>query len=141
VGRLRQITNAFDVVGFFLALFLGLWRLLNLNQRLEPLNGWERINPIQIIARLHPYTKTLFLISFGVIAYFFSIMGSKFASITGDVDIIKVLRLDFLMQSFGLAFFILIWLYRANKLSDTPGPIKTTMINVKTKLGMIKQNY
>jgi len=46
LGRLRQITNTFDVVGFFLALFLGLWQLLNLKQRLEPLKGWERINPI-----------------------------------------------------------------------------------------------
>lgn len=133
-GSLRQIQSIWDILGLFTALVLGLWRVLGLKQREDSLKGWDRINPTQIIARIHPYSKALVLLVMSMFAFFASIQAATIAGITGQPDSLQLLKLTLLAEFIGLSFIIVIWRYQGKERTGQPGLLKTTQDLVKEKV-------
>ncbi|MFW9903723.1 MAG: hypothetical protein ACFFFH_05280 [Candidatus Thorarchaeota archaeon] len=133
-GSLKQIQSIWDILGLFMALFLGLWRVLGLKQREDSLKGWERINPNQIIARIHPYSKALVLLVMSMFAFFASIQATTIAGITGQPDSLQLLKLNLLAEFIGLSFIIVIWRYRGMERTGETGLIKSTQDLIKEKV-------
>ncbi|MFX1506271.1 MAG: hypothetical protein ACFFDC_09155, partial [Promethearchaeota archaeon] len=140
-GSLKQIQSIWDILGLFTALFLGLWRVLGLKQREDPLKGCERINLNQIIARIHPYSKALVLLVMSMFAFFSSIQAATIAGITGQPDALQLLKLNLLAEFIGLSFIIVIWRYQGKERTGEPGLIKSTQDLVKEKVQEFRDSF
>ncbi|MFX0124439.1 MAG: hypothetical protein ACFFAE_12425 [Candidatus Hodarchaeota archaeon] len=140
-GSLKQIQSIWDILGLFIALILGLWRVLGLEQREESLKGWERINPGKLIARIHPYSKALILLVMSMFAFFASIQASTIAGITGQPDSLQLLKLTLLAEFIGLSFIIVIWRYQGKERTGQPGLLKSTQDLVKEKVQEFRDSF
>ena len=140
-GSLKQIQSIWDILGLFTALILGLWRVLGLEQQRDPLKGWERVNPSQIISRIHPYSKALILLVMSMFAFFASIQAATIAGITGQPDSLQLLKLSLLAEFIGLSFIIVIWRYKGKERTGEPGLIKSTQDLVKEKVQEFRDSF
>ncbi|UCG01244.1 MAG: hypothetical protein JSW11_16710 [Candidatus Heimdallarchaeota archaeon] len=140
-GSLKQIQSIWDILGLFTALIMGLWRVLGLKHREEPLHGWERINPNRIIARIHPYSKALILFVVSIFAFFASIQAATISGITGQPDSLQLLSLSLLAEFIGLSFIIVIWRYKGKERTSDPGFLKSTQKLVKDKVQKFRDSF
>jgi hypothetical protein len=140
-GSLKQIQSIWDILGLFTALLLGLWRVLGLEQREDSLKGWERVNPNQIISRIHPYSKALVLLVMSMFAFFASIQAATISGITGQPDSLQLLKLNLLAEFIGLSFIIVIWRYQGKDRTGEPGLIKSTQDLVKEKVQEFRNSF
>jgi hypothetical protein len=122
-GDLPQLTSLTDLFSLFLAMILGIWRVLGVDRREAPLIGWERINPIDLLERIHPYTKALFLFSLSMIAFFESMTTGAIAEIANIPDSTKITKMEILASLFGLAYIAVLLRYIQIK-SEEDGIIK-----------------
>ena len=137
-GSLQEITSIIDIASLFAAIILGLWNALGVEQTLEPLQGIKRFNPIDRISRLHPYTKGLFLLVISMFAFYSSIESSTISALTNTPDVLKLQKLELLAGYIGLAFFFIIWRYKGEPRSTTPGLLKSTKIQLEDRISKIK---
>jgi len=71
-------------------------------------------------------SKALFLLIISMFAFYSSIESSTIAFYTGDPDELKLQKLNLLAAFIGTAFFIILWRYKGQPRSTTPGLLKTT---------------
>jgi hypothetical protein len=128
-GDLPRLTSLADLFSLFLAMILGVWRVLGVDRRETPLTGWEKINPADLLERIHPYTKALFLFSLSMIAFFESMTTGAIAEIANIPDSTKITKMEILASLFGLAYIAILLRYIQNK-SDEDGVIK----RIKSKI-------
>ncbi|PWI46960.1 hypothetical protein CEE45_14055 [Candidatus Heimdallarchaeota archaeon B3_Heim] len=137
-GSLQEITSILDILGLFTAVIMGLWNALGVEQITEPLRGLKRLNPLEYIGRLHPYTKALFLLIISMFAFFSSMESNTIAAITGNPDTLKLQKLNLLAAFIGAAYFILLWRYKGQARSTMPGLLKTTQYQIEGGLAKIR---
>ena len=137
-GSLQEMTSILDLASLFAAIILGLWNALGIEQNLDPLQGIKRFNPIERISRLHPYTKGLFLLVISMFAFYSSIESSTISAITNTPDVLKLQKLNLLAGYIGLAFLFIIWRYKGEPRSTTPGLLKSTRLQIKDGISKIK---
>ncbi|MHA1983939.1 MAG: hypothetical protein ACW967_06260 [Candidatus Hodarchaeales archaeon] len=128
-GDLPRLTSLTDLFSLFLAMILGVWRVLGVDRRETPLTGWERINPADLLGRIHPYTKALFLFSLSMIAFFESMTTGAIAEIAKIPDSTKIIKMEILASLFGLAYITILLRYVQIR-SDEDGVIK----RIKSKI-------
>ncbi|MFW9930076.1 MAG: hypothetical protein ACFFD1_11845, partial [Candidatus Thorarchaeota archaeon] len=131
-GDLTKVKSLSDVGGLFLAILLGVWRVLSFEQRVEPLQKWEKLNPMKIISRLHPYTKALLLLSLSMFAFYESLASSTIAGIFDQIDQTKLMKLNILASLFGLSYVSILIRYR-NINSEEPGLLRRILVKVGKK--------
>ena len=66
-GDLVEFTSITDLFTLFLAIILGVWRVLEVSKSEEVLKGWEKLNSSKLLSRIDPYTKALFLFDYSVV--------------------------------------------------------------------------
>ncbi|MHA2166806.1 MAG: hypothetical protein ACXAAT_13170 [Candidatus Hodarchaeales archaeon] len=137
-GSLQEITSILDLASLFAAIILGLWNALGIEQNLDPLQGIKRFNPIDRISRLHPYTKGLFLLVISMFAFYSSIESSTISALTNTPDVLKLQKLNLLAGYIGIAFFFIIWRYKGEPRSTTPGLLKSTRLQIKDGISKIR---
>jgi hypothetical protein len=137
-GSLQEITSILDLVGLFAAVIMGLWNTLGIEQITEPLEGIKRINPLEVVSRMHPYTKALFLLVISIFAFYSSLESSTIAFITGYPDTLKLQQLNLLAAFIGLAYLFILWRYKGQPRSTTPGLLKSTRRQLDEGVSMIK---
>ncbi len=125
-GSLQDLTSILDILGLFTAVIMGVWNTLGVERVVEPLRGIKRLNPFGYISRLHPYTKALFLLIISMFAFYSSIESSTIAFYTGAPDELKLQKLELLAAFIGAAYLILLWRYKGQPRSTTPGLLRTT---------------
>jgi ABC-type transport system involved in multi-copper enzyme maturation permease subunit len=102
------------------------------------MKGFQRINPLEYISRLHPYSKALFLLIISMFAFFSSVESSTISAITGHPDTIKLQQLELLAAFIGIAYFWIISRYQGQPRSTTPGLLATTRSQLKEGLSIVK---
>jgi hypothetical protein len=137
-GSLQELTSILDILGLFTAVIMGVWNALGVEKIAEPLRGIKRLNPIEYISRLHPYTKALFLLIISMFAFFSSIESSTIAFYTGAPDELKLQKLNLLAAFIGTAFFIILWRYKGQPRSTTPGLLRSTQKQMEGRFAKIK---
>ncbi len=137
-GSLQDVTSIIDILSLFAAVIMGLWNTLGIEQITEPLNGIKRLNPIERISRLHPYTKALFLLVISMLAFYSSLENSTIAALTELPDTLKLQKLNLLAGFIGWAFIVLLWRYKGQPRSTTPGLLKTTQYQLKESFSKFK---
>ncbi len=137
-GSLQEITSIIDLASLFAAIILGLWNALGIEQNLDPLQGIKRFNPIERISRFHPYTKGLFLLVISMFAFYSSIESSTISALTNTPDVLKLQKLNLLAAYIGLAFFFIIWRYKGEPRSTTPGLLKSTRLQIRDGISKIR---
>ena len=137
-GSLQEITSILDLASLFAAIILGLWNALGIEQNLDPLQGIKRFNPFERISRLHPYTKGLFLLVISMFAFYSSIESNTISALTNTPDVLKLQKLNLLAGFLGLAFFFIIWRYKGEARSTTPGLLKSTKTQLEGGFSKIK---
>ncbi|MHA2075668.1 MAG: hypothetical protein ACW97X_13695 [Candidatus Hodarchaeales archaeon] len=137
-GSLQEITSLIDIFGLFAAVGLGLWNTLGVEQITDPIKGIRRLNPLEFIPRLHPYTKALFLLVISMLAFYSSVESSTIAVLTGIPDTLKLQKLNVLAVFIGWAFVVILWRYKGQPRSSTPGLIRSTRHQLEDKISKIK---
>ncbi|MFX1283108.1 MAG: hypothetical protein ACFFB5_05600 [Promethearchaeota archaeon] len=140
-GSLAELTSILDLLGLFLAIILGVWRVLGIEQRMEPLNGIERVNPIERINCLHPYSKTLVLFVMSIWGFYYSLENAAIAVITGYPDQLKIQQLELLAGLIGLVYIIILWRFKGKPRSEAPGILKQAPELIKTKVQELKESF
>ncbi|MHA2227486.1 MAG: hypothetical protein ACXAC8_19875 [Candidatus Hodarchaeales archaeon] len=137
-GSLQEITSIIDIIGLFIAVIMGLWNTLGVEQIIGPIHGIRRLNPLEYITRMHPYTKALFLLIISIFAFYSSVESSTIAAITGNPDTLKLQKLNLLAAFIGTAFMIILWRYKGQPRSTTPGLLRTTRKQFEEGLSKIR---
>jgi hypothetical protein len=137
-GSLQELTSILDILSLFTAVIMGLWNALGVEQITEPLKGFKKINPLEYISRLHPYSKALFLLTISMFAFFSSVESSTISAITGNPDDFKLQRLELLATFIGIAFFLIVSRYRGQPRSTTPGLLVTTKTQLKEGFSIVR---
>jgi hypothetical protein len=137
-GSLQEVTSIIDILGLFAAVGLGLWNTLGVEQITDPIKGIRRLNPLEFIPRLHPYTKALFLLIISMLAFYSSVESSTVAVLTGIPDTLKLQKLRVLAGFIGWAFVVILWRYKGQPRSSTPGLIRSSRQQLEDKLSKIK---
>ena len=137
-GSLQELTSILDILGLFAAVIMGLWNALGIEQVRKPMKGIERINPLEYISRLHPYTKSLFLLIISIFAFFSSVESSTISALTGHPDTIKLQQLELLAAFIGIAYFVIISRYQGQPRSTTPGLLATTRSQFEEGVSIVK---
>jgi hypothetical protein len=137
-GSLQEITSIIDILGLVAAVIMGLWNTLGVEQITEPLQGLSRLNPLERISRLHPYTKALFLLVISMLAFYSSLENSTIAALTELPDTLKLQKLDLLAGFIGWAFIVLLWRYKGQPRSTTPGLLRTTQYQLEERFSKFK---
>ncbi|MFX0088133.1 MAG: hypothetical protein ACFFAU_20940 [Candidatus Hodarchaeota archaeon] len=137
-GSLQEVTSLIDILSLFAAVIMGLWNTLGVEQITEPLNGLKSLNPIERISRLHPYTKALFLLVISMLAFYSSLENSTISALTGLPDTLKLQKLNLLAGFIGWAFIVLLWRYKGQSRSTTPGLLRTTQYQLEESFSKFK---
>jgi MFS family permease len=125
-GSLQEMTSIIDLLSLFAAVLMGLWNTLGVEKETGPVQGINKLNPLEHISHFHPYTKALFLLIISMFAFYSSIESSTVAVLTNTPDILKLQKLNLLAGFIGLAFLFILWRYKGEPRSTTPGLLKTT---------------
>ena len=137
-GSLQEITSILDLTGLFAAVIMGLWNALGIEVKTDPIKGIKKFNPLEYVSRLHPYSKALFLLVISMFAFYSSIESSTISALTGQPDILKIQKLNLLAAFIGLAFLFIIWRYKGESRSTTPGLLRSTRIQIEDGISKIK---
>ncbi|MHA1976971.1 MAG: hypothetical protein ACW98I_08745 [Candidatus Hodarchaeales archaeon] len=137
-GSLQDLTSILDLLGLFTAVIMGVWNALGVERVIEPLSGIKRLNPLEYISRIHPYTKALFLLIISMFAFYSSIESSAIAFITGNPDELKLQKLNLLAAFIGAAFLVLLWRYKGQPRSSTPGLLRSTQHQLEGGLAKVR---
>ncbi len=137
-GSLQEITSILDLIGLFAAVIMGLWNALGVEINPDPIRGIKRLNPIEHISRLHPYSKALFLLVISMFAFYSSIESSTISALTGQPDVLKLQKLNLLAAFIGLAFLFIIWRYKGESRSTTPGLLRSTRIQIEDGISKVR---
>ncbi len=140
-GSLGELTSILDLLGLFLAIILGIWRVLGIEQRMDPLVGIERLNPIEQINCFHPYSKALVLFVMSIWGFYYSLENAAIAVITGYPDQLKIQQLELLAGLIGLVYIIILWRFKGKPRSETPGILKQVPKLMKTKVQELKESF
>lgn len=140
-GSLQELSSILDIFGLILAVFMGLWNALGVEHSTTPLQGLQRINPIKLIDRIHPYSKALFLFVISMFAFFSSLENSTMAFITDQLNPQKLQELELLASFVGLAYFVLLWRYKGQPRSETPGILRSTQKQLESGLRKAKSTF
>lgn len=137
-GSLQEMTSIIDIIALIIAVIMGLWNTLGVERVVDPIRGLKRLNPLVFIPRLHPYTKALFILVISMFAFYSSLESSTLAVITGLPDEMKLIKLELFAGLIGWAFVVLLWRYKGQPRSTTPGLLKSTHQQLEDKFLKIK---
>ncbi len=137
-GSLQDLTSILDLLGLFTAVIMGVWNAVGVERVVEPLRGIKRLNPLEYISRLHPYTKALFLLIISMFAFYSSIESSTIAFITDNPDELKLQKLNLLAAFVGTAYLIILWRYKGQPRSTTPGLLRSTQHQLEGGISRIR---
>ncbi len=137
-GSLQDLTSILDLLGLFAAVIMGVWNAVGVERVVDPLRGIKRLNPLEYISRLHPYTKALFLLIISLFAFYASLESSTVAFITGNPDDLKLQKLNLLAAFIGAAYLVLLWRYKGQPRSTTPGLLRSTQNHLEGGLLKIR---
>jgi hypothetical protein len=140
-GSLQELSSILDILGLITAVFMGLWNALGVEQSTTPITGLQRLNLIKLIDRIHPYSKALFLFVLSLFAFYSSLENSTMAFITGQLNAQKLQELELLASLVGLAYLVLLWRYKGQPRSATPGILKSTQQQLEIGLRKAKSTF
>jgi hypothetical protein len=140
-GRLKALTNIFDIVGFLAILLLSIFRVVTLPDTTSSskLEGKTRFNPIEWWKRIPIYSKTLFFFYLSFVAFFLSLESYTVASILSSIQNvpiqseIQITRLNILAATAALGLIYVFFRYKPIPKTTTPGPLKVFLDQTKEK--------
>ncbi len=144
-GRLKALTNLFDIAGFLVILILSIFRIITLPEASYSmkLEGKSRFNPIEWWKRIPLYVKTLFFFYLSFVTFFMNLESYTIASIlssTQNIPIqseIQITRLAILSATVSFGFLYVFSQYKPLPKSTTSGPLKVLVKQAKKRFKQI----
>jgi len=147
-GRMKTLTNFFDIAGFLTILILSIFRIITLPEtvsspKTEIKSRW---NPIEWWKRIPIYVKTLFFFYLSFVTFFMSLESYTVASILSSVENVplqselQIQRLAVLAVTAAFGLLYVFFQYKPLPKSTTPGPLKSLVDQTKKRFDEIDRS-
>ncbi|MFX0184163.1 MAG: hypothetical protein ACFE95_13855 [Candidatus Hodarchaeota archaeon] len=147
-GRLKTLTNIFDIVGFLAILILSIFRVITLPETASSpiLEGKLQFNPVEWWKRIPIYAKTLFFFYLSFVAFFLSLESYAVASILSSIQTvpiqseIQITRLNILAATAAFGLLYVFFRYKPLLKTTSAGQLKILIDQTKEKLKEIDES-